>query len=111
MVQSVRPQDASSVYRRTLGGINPADATPPPRSTGAPARSRRVDSVALSDEAVLLARALEAAEQTPDVRADLVQGLRAAVDDGTYRVDAAQIAARLLAGASESAAPADGAQA
>ncbi len=112
MVQSVRPQDASGIYRRTIGGINPADVAPAQRSTGGAPRVRRADTVALSEEAMLLARALEAAEHGPDVRTDLVQGLRAAVHDGTYRVDATQIAARMLAAsASDAATAADGPQA
>lgn len=112
MVQSVRPQDASGVYRRTLGGVDPAGVAAPQRSGGGAGRTRRADSVALSNQAVLLARALQAAEQTPDVRAELVQSLRTAVQDGTYSVDAGVIAARLLASAgSDSVAPADGVQA
>jgi anti-sigma28 factor (negative regulator of flagellin synthesis) len=46
------------------------------------------------------------------VRTDLVQQLRNDVQDGTYRVNANQVAARMLrSAAEEGAAPADGAQA
>jgi negative regulator of flagellin synthesis FlgM len=110
MVQSVRPQDASGIYRRTLGGVSGAEGAAPARSNGAPGRARRTDSVALSEQARLLARALEVVEEAPDARAELVTRLRAAVEDGTYRVDANQIAARLLQASSEGA-TAEGVQA
>jgi flagellar biosynthesis anti-sigma factor FlgM len=59
-----------------------------------------------------LARALEAAHAAPEVRAELVQQLKSSVSDGTYRVDAGQLAARMLAAeAAGGTASAEGAQA
>lgn len=109
MVQSVRPQDASGVYRRTLGAVTTGEAGAASRSAS-PARSRRTDSVALSDQARLLARAVEAAGQAPDARAALVESLRASVQDGTYVADPFGTAAGMLA-ADDASAPIEGAQA
>ncbi len=103
MVQSVRPQDASGVYRRTLGEVGQTGAAAPSRSTGGAGRTRRSDSVALSEQARLLARSLEAAEGASDVRPELVEELRGQVNDGTYRVNVNQIAARMLQSAADSA--------
>ncbi len=109
MVQSVRPQDASGVYRRTLGEVNQAAPTGQSRAAGGAGRTRRSDTVALSEQARLLASSLEAVEQAPDIRAEVVQELRAQVNDGTYRVNVNQIAARMLRAAAESAGGAEGA--
>ncbi|MCC6238655.1 MAG: flagellar biosynthesis anti-sigma factor FlgM [Dehalococcoidia bacterium] len=95
MVQSVRPQDASGVYRRSLGEVGQAGGAAQTRTGGA-VRARRSDSVALSEQARLLARTLEAAEAASDVRPELVESLRTRVNDGTYSVNANQIAARML---------------
>lgn len=104
MVQSVRPQDASGVYRRTLGEVSQAGTSGQSRAAGGAGRTRRSDSVALSEQARLLARTLEAAEAASDVRPELVDELRTQVNDGTYRVNVNQIAARMLQAASDSAA-------
>jgi negative regulator of flagellin synthesis FlgM len=111
MVQSIRPQDASGVYRRNLAGAAAADgASPPARGAGGANRTRRTDSVALSDEARLLARSLQAAHDTPEVRDGLVAELRASVNDGTYRIDARRIAIQLLAAAAANTTEDAGAQ-
>jgi flagellar biosynthesis anti-sigma factor FlgM len=110
MVQSVRPQDASGVYRRTIDATQPVDAATPQR-TGGPTRARRADTVALSEQGLQLARALEAANAAPEVRAELVDQIKLSVADGTYRVAAGAIALRLLgSNDGEAAAPAAGAQ-
>ncbi|MFN8638336.1 MAG: flagellar biosynthesis anti-sigma factor FlgM [Dehalococcoidia bacterium] len=109
MVQSVRPQDASSVYRRTLGAVAPGEAAAASPRPATAARSRRTDSVALSDQAQLLARALDATTQATDTRAALVASLRASVQDGTYVANAGDTAAAMLA--ADAAEPIDGAQA
>ncbi len=110
MVQSVRPQDASGVYRRALGEVAQAGGAMQSRAGGA-ARTRRADSVALSEQARLLARSLEAAEAASDVRPELVENLRSQVNDGTYRVNANQIAARMLQAATGATGATEGVQA
>jgi negative regulator of flagellin synthesis FlgM len=116
MVQSIRPQDASGVYRRNLAGMTAAEGAPAQRGAAGAGRTRRTDSVALSSEAQLLARSLQAVENSPEVREGLVAQLRASVQDGTYRIDARRIAGQLLAAAGDAAgtteaAGAEGAQA
>jgi flagellar biosynthesis anti-sigma factor FlgM len=102
MVQSIRPQDASGVYRRNLAGAAAVEGASTHRAAnGSGTRTRRTDSVALSNEAVLLARSLQAAQGAPEVRDALVAHLRASVQDGTYRVDAQRIAGQLLAATRE----------
>ena len=101
MVQSVRPQDASGVYRRTLGEVGQTAGPGQSRTSGGASRARRGDSVALSEQARLLARTLEATEAASDVRPALVEELRAQVNDGTYRLNVNQIAARMLQAASD----------
>jgi negative regulator of flagellin synthesis FlgM len=101
MVQPIRPQDASGVYRRNLAGTTAAEGAPAQQGAGGAVRSRRTDSVALSSEAVLLARSLQAAHAAPDMREELVAQLRASLQDGTYRIDARRIAGQLLAATRE----------
>jgi negative regulator of flagellin synthesis FlgM len=58
------------------------------------------DSVELSSASRLFDKALAAAREAPEVRMDRVETVRAQVTAGTYRIDTAAIAARLLAGIS-----------
>lgn len=54
------------------------------------------DQVQLSAEGRIRARSADVVRATPEVRADVVQSLRAAIADGTYESDPARLAARLI---------------
>jgi negative regulator of flagellin synthesis FlgM len=56
----------------------------------------RADGTSLSSAAQELLKARRAVSEAPDVRADLVAELRRQVQAGTYKVDAREIARRLL---------------
>ena len=56
----------------------------------------RTDGTTLSSAAQELLKARRAVQDAPDVRADLVAELRRQVQAGTYKVDAREIARRLL---------------
>ena len=73
-----------------------AARTPSPASprTVAPGR---VDAVGRSLEAQLRKQALQVIAQTPEMRADRVAALKAAVLQGAYQVDAARAANSLIA--------------
>lgn len=54
------------------------------------------DSVAFSQDALLLAEATKTAQKAPDVRQEKVNALRVQVQNGTYQVDSSLIAKNLL---------------
>lgn len=54
------------------------------------------DRVDVSESSRLFSQALVAAQATPDVRAERVEAVRAAVQNGTYQVDSRLIAERIL---------------
>lgn len=54
------------------------------------------DTISVSRDALLLTEARRAAQNTPDVRADRVEELRAQVANGTYTVDARVLAENLV---------------
>ena len=56
------------------------------------------DLVEISSAPRLFSEALKAAKEAPEVRMDRVTTVRAQVEAGTYRVDAAAVAARMLSG-------------
>ena len=56
----------------------------------------QADRLALSPEALTLARALEALRRVPEVREELVEQLRAAVAAGQYQVDPGAIARAMV---------------
>ena len=60
--------------------------------------SMGTDTVELSPASRLFEKALAAAKNAPDVRMDRVDAVRSQISAGTYKIDAAAIAARLLAG-------------
>jgi len=65
-------------------------ATPGPASVAA-------DRLELSDDAQLLQTALRAAERVPDIRPDVVERVRAALDRGEIGNDPGRIADALIA--------------
>lgn len=100
MIDPVRPQDASGVYRRQVAN------TPPPahergRGPERAGHGRRSDQIDLSERARELRSAVAAVANQPELRAELVAALRQQIDDGTYRVDARAIARALLAEGSD----------
>ncbi|MFA7250115.1 MAG: flagellar biosynthesis anti-sigma factor FlgM [Dehalococcoidia bacterium] len=97
MLQPIRPQDAGQIYQRQVAPAEAAPVAPQrvDRSGGQAGGGRRADRVQFSAAALDLSRALQAASDAPDVREDRVEALRAAIENGTYQVDAAGIAERL----------------
>ncbi|MBI3970825.1 MAG: flagellar biosynthesis anti-sigma factor FlgM [Chloroflexi bacterium] len=57
---------------------------------------QRADEASLSSEARALLAARRAAHDAPEVRAERIAELRRQVQSGTYQVDAATLAAKLL---------------
>lgn len=75
------------------GAIDAASAD----GTGAAAKADgKQDSASVSARGKVMAGVLSTVERAPDVRADRVAALKAAIANGAYRVDADGIAARLL---------------
>ena len=83
-LNSAQPENAAALERARSSGsaaeIGPA----------------KKDQAALSDRARLLSKARAALAQTPDVRADRVNALRAQMQSGQYQVRYEQLAGRLL---------------
>lgn len=97
MLQPIRPQDAGQIYQRQVTSSEAAPAAPrriDTAGTHAPA-GRRTDRAMFSPAALEMSRALQAVMDAPDVRMDRVEALRAAIEGGTYQVDAGAIAERL----------------
>jgi len=69
------------------GNQTTATAAPAPAST---------DAVTLSDDAKLLRTAMQALRETPDIRQDVVERMRAALDKGEIGNDAGVLADALI---------------
>lgn len=52
--------------------------------------------VSLSDDALALQRIMRAVQETPDVRADIVQQLKGDIEAGNYKIDVNSLADKLL---------------
>jgi negative regulator of flagellin synthesis FlgM len=52
--------------------------------------------VSLSEDALVLRRMMQAVKDTPDVRVDMVEAIRAQLEAGTYQVNATGLAEKLL---------------
>ena len=96
MVEPIRPQDATGVYQRQVEAPGGAVGATPGRRTAAAAGGRRADSVTLSEQARRLQRALAVVTGLPDVRNERIAELRARLASGDYRVDADEIARRIV---------------
>lgn len=98
MIQPIRPQDVSGVYRQQAisGAPTPPAGIPADAPSRARAVARRTDQVELSDGARQLQTLLDAVRALPDVRADRIAFLRDQVAAGAYDIDAATVAQRLV---------------
>ena len=99
MVQPVRPQDVSSLYRQqsvstARGRAAAQPGAEPNHDTGA-TRSR-ADHVTLSDEAQQLRRVLDSMVDLPEVREQRIAFLRQQIDAGTYDRGIDEVAQRLI---------------
>ena len=56
------------------------------------------DSVEISDRSRELARARQAVDETPEVRADKVADIKKRIEDGTYTVSPQMLARKLMEG-------------
>lgn len=97
MIQPIRPQDASGIYRRQ---VEQAPEVAPSRGGGSQAGANGVapkhDQVSVSSQAQQLRRVMEVMPEVADVREARIAELQARVEAGTYEVDATRIAERLL---------------
>lgn len=85
---------------RTQGGYGPGGvdgAGANGRNNGADRVAGRQDELSLSNRGRVIAEAARAVGDSPEVRADKVAALKAAIADGTYRSNARDIAERLMA--------------
>lgn len=87
-IQSVLQAYAREVSR--LRGKDPAERPPRPDSLGGP------DKVSLSAKAQEAQKVREAVKRAPDVRAEKVSKVKAALDEGKYEPSAEQIAEKML---------------
>lgn len=80
------------------GNVNAPKARPAPRDTDAPrpeSATEPVDKVAVAGEEVAAARKI--IDETPDVDEAKIAALRAAIRNGTYRLDLGSVAERIIA--------------
>ena len=82
-----------------LGQSQGAEATPAGEERTAEANKlgRQLDEVRLSSRGRVVAEAMRAVDEAPDVRMEKVDALKAAIANGSYTSNAREIASRLLA--------------
>ena len=84
------------LYSRFRIGQTPARAAASHSAQAQNSDASRMDTVSVSDEAMLRTEAYRAAMNAPDVRQDKIDALRGRIADGTYRIDSRRIAAGML---------------
>lgn len=98
MVQPIRPNDATGIYRRVVGSADEGAgdaANRTPRTGGGPSGARR-DQVTISDQAQILHRLVEQVRAQPELRDARVAELRAQIASGEYQVDGDALAELLV---------------
>ena len=66
------------------------------KAEGRPNCAAGLAKTPVANNALLLTEALRSAQNAPDVRSEKVAELRAKIEAGTYKIDAAQIAMALI---------------
>ena len=95
MIQPIRPNDATGVYRRMAGSVDGAPGAVGENAGGATSAVRR-DQVTISDQAQTLRRLIEQVKAQPELREERVAELRAQIAAGEYQVDGDALAALLV---------------
>jgi negative regulator of flagellin synthesis FlgM len=89
---------ASASITQSQAAAPAAVETAPASATAPAAGAAGADQVILSQQATEVQAAYQALAQTPEVRSELVQQLKAQVQAGTYQVDAEKVAEKLVGG-------------
>lgn len=95
MIQPIRPNDATGVYRRMAGSVDGGAGAAAENAGGASSTVRR-DRVTISDQAQTLRRLIEQVKAQPELREERVAELRAQIAAGEYQVDGDALAALLV---------------
>ncbi|MEE8336846.1 MAG: flagellar biosynthesis anti-sigma factor FlgM [Dehalococcoidia bacterium] len=95
MIQPIRPNDATGVYRRMAGSVDGGVGAAGENAGGASSAVRR-DQVTISDQAQALRRLIDKVQAQPELREARVAELRAQIAAGEYQVDGDALAALLV---------------
>ncbi|MEM6817639.1 MAG: flagellar biosynthesis anti-sigma factor FlgM [Pseudomonadota bacterium] len=79
-----------------VGGNRRVSSETPAEQQGEAPKARPADTVALTDNAKLLARIEDAVAEAPEVDAARVDAIKASIQDGSYKIDDRQIADKIL---------------
>ncbi len=63
---------------------------------GSQIKETQLSKIEFSDNAKILMEAIEAVKNAPEVRLDKIAALKAAIVDGSYKIDSATIADKML---------------
>ncbi len=77
-----------------VSGVKPKELSE--KVTGSPFGGTQKDRVEISSEARMAARLLEEVKSLPEIRVEVVEQLRSAIQTGQYRIDPVKIAERLI---------------
>lgn len=86
------PGAGRTTHGQAAGGI---DGAAGPAAEGAARSDGKQDTASLSSRGRVMAGIFATVAQSPEVRAERVAALRAAINGGTYEIDVNAIAARL----------------
>ena len=93
----IDPTHLSKISAANIQKISSTPVEAPETAGATPAGAvNHADRIVLSQQATEVQAAHEALAQTPEVRAELVDKLKAQVEAGTYKVDPDRIAGQLL---------------
>lgn len=93
VTQQLPPNTQALETSRTTENKSPATTKSPVAPTQQTPSSSNVE---ISDNARLMKQAADLARQAPDVRSERVAALKEAIAAGTYKVDSARVADRLI---------------
>lgn len=93
-ISNQSPLQSSIIEKSKEAGTPSRATTDLNRSDSAKAQSGA--AVEISERAQLMKQAMDIAQNTPDVRKDKIEALKKSVKEGTYQVDSAQVADRLV---------------
>lgn len=84
------------MYSRLRADQTSTRATAPHAAQTQGTDAARMDTVSVSDEAILRTEAYRAAMSAPDIRQDKVDDLKERISNGAYQINSRQIAAGML---------------
>lgn len=96
MIDKISGQSPAGYTRETAYSKEISTGVAKAKTPAAHANSSSADAVELSEQAQILQKAMQGAQNAPDVRTDIVQEIKGQIETGNYSVNHQDLADKII---------------